>query len=111
MSNSFNDRQLIEISTKQIEDIVDPQYTVIVGSRADGVSFKVDIGRVCYTNRENDSGHSRDKTKSYITGLVDESTLSIERVEWLRRYLREILQKGLRDETVRGYLHNLRYFF
>ena len=52
MSNSFNDRQLIEISTKQIEDIVDPQYTVIVGSRADGVSFKVDIGRVCYTNQE-----------------------------------------------------------
>ena len=111
MSNSFCNRQLIEISTKQIEDIVDPQYTVIVGSRADGVTFKVDIGRVCYISRENYSGNLRNKTKSYITGLVDKSTLSIERIEWLRRYLREILQKGLRDETIRGHLHSLRYFF
>ena len=111
MSNSFSNRQLIEISTKQVEDIIAPQYTVIVGIRSDGVTFKVDIGRVCYTDRENDSGNLRNKTQSYITGLVNESTLSIERTGWLRRYLIEILQKGWRDETVRGKLHNLRYFF
>ena len=111
MSNSFCNRHLIEVSTKQVEDITNPQCTVIVGTRSDGVTFKVDIGRVCYTDRENDSGSLRNKTKSYITGLVDKSTLSIERIEWLRRYLREIFQKGLRDETVRGHLHNLRYFF
>lgn len=111
MSSSFCNRQLIEISTKQVEDIIDPQYTVIVGTRSDGVTFKVDIGRVCYTNRENDSGNLRHKNKRYITGLVDKSTLSIERIESLRRYLVEILQKGLRDETVRGKLHELRYFF
>lgn len=111
MSNSFSDRQLIEVSTKQVKDIIHPQYTVIVGSRSDGVTFKVDIGRVCYTDRENDSGNLRHKTKRYITGLVDKSTLSIERTKWLRKYLLEILQKGFRDETVRGRLHTLRYFF
>lgn len=111
MSNSFCNRQLIEVSTKQVEDIIDPQYTVIVGTRSDGVTFKVDIGRVCYTDRENNSGNLRHKTKSYITGLVDKSTLSIERIEWLRRYLVEILQRGWRDETVRGRLHEVRYFF
>ena len=111
MSNSFSDRQLIEVSTRQVEDIIDPQCTVIVGTRSDGVTFKVDVGRICYTDRENDSGNLRHKTKSYITGLVNESTLSIERIQWLRRYLAEILQKGWRDETVRGKLHSLRYFF
>jgi hypothetical protein len=111
MSNSFSDRQLIEVRTRQVEDIIHPQYIVIVGSRSDGVNFKVDIGRVCYTNRENDSGNLRHKNKRYITGLVDKSTLSIERTKWLRRYLLEILHKGWRDETVRGRLHALRYFF
>ena len=111
VSNSFSDRQLIEVSTKQVENVIYPQYIVIVGERSDGVTFKVDIGRVCYTDRENDSGNLRHKTQSYITGLVNESTLSIERVEWLRRYLVEILQKGWRDETIRGKLHSLRYFF
>ena len=111
MSNSFSDRQLIDISTKQVEKITRPQNIVIVGSRSDGITFKVDIGRICYTSRENDSGNLRHKTKRYITGLVDESTLSIERIEWLRRYLMEILHKGWRDETIRGKLHTLRYFF
>ena len=111
MSNSFCDRQLIEINTKQADDIIHPQYTVIVGSRSDGVIFKVDVGRICYIKRENSSGNLRHRTKRYITGLVDKSTLSLERVEWLRKYLKEILQKGLRDETVRGHLHTLRYFF
>lgn len=111
MSNSFSDRQLIEVSTRQVEDIIDPQCTVIVGTRSDGVTFKVDVGRICYTDRENDSGNLRHKTQSYITGLVNESTLSMERIKWLRRYLAEILQKGWRDETVRGKLHSLRYFF
>ncbi len=110
MSNSFSDRQLIDISTKQVEEITHPQYTIIVGSRTDGVTFKVDIGRICYTTRENESGNFRHKTKRYITGLVDKSTLSQERVEWLRRYLVEVLQKGWRDETIRSKLHNLRYF-
>ena len=111
MSNSFSNRQLVEVSTEQVEDIIDPQYTVIVGTRSDGVTFKVDIGRICYTDRENDSGNLRHKTQSYITGLVNELTLSTERIEWLRKYLAEILQKGWRDETVRSRLHNLRYFF
>lgn len=111
MSNSFCDRELIEIKINQVEDITHPQYTVMVGMMSDGTPFKVDIGRICYTNREDDSGNLQHKNKRYITGQVDESTLSIERIEWLRRYLEEILQKGWRDETVRGNLHNLRYFF
>lgn len=111
MSNFFSDRQLIDISTKQVEEITHPQYTIIVGSRTDGVTFKVDIGRICYTTRENDSGNLRHKIRRYITGLVDTSTLSLERIKWLKRYLIEILQKGWRDETVRGKLHNVRYFF
>lgn len=111
MSKSFTDRPIINVSTKQIEEITHPQYTIVIGSRSDGVTFKVDIGRICYTSRENDSGNLRHKTKRYITGLVDKSTLSLERIEWLKIYLIEILQKGWRDETIRKRLHNLRYFF
>ena len=111
MSNSFTDRQLIEVSISQLEDITHPQYTVIVGISSDGTTFKIDIGRVCYTNREEDSGRFRHKLEHYITGRVDKSTLSIERIEWLKTYLEEILQKGWRDETVRSRLHRLRSFF
>lgn len=111
MSNSFSDRQLIYIGTKQVEEITHPQYTIIVGSRSDGVAFKVDIGRICYTTRENNSDNLPHKKRRYITGLVDKSTLSLERIKWLKRYLIEITQKDWRDETLRGKLHSVRYFF
>lgn len=111
MYNSFRDRNLIEINTKQAIDVIYPQYTVIVGSKADGRTFKMDIGRVCYTDRDEHSTYNRHKTKRYTTCQVKESSLSIERSKWLKIYLIDISQRGWRDESLRSTLSALKIFF
>ncbi|WP_296404217.1 hypothetical protein [Psychrobacter sp.] len=110
MFNNFCDREVVIISTKQTESITSPQDLIIEGLISDGTAFKIDIGRICYLIREDDCGNLRHKTKHYTTGLVKISSLSVERVGWLSAYLDEILQKGWRDETVRGKLHDVRSF-
>lgn len=111
MYNSYCDRKLTEVNTKHIADIVHPHDTIIIGSRSDGIAFKFDIGRVCYLDRESGRGIYRNKTKPHITGLVDTSTLSAERIEWLKKYLSYIDQKGLRDDSLLSSLSILRIFF
>ena len=111
MNNSFRNRNLIEINTNQLVNVKYPQYTVIVGSTSDGRNFKIDIGKVCYTNRAKRSNFKRHKTRRYSTCQVEESSLSIERMEWIRKYLTAISQKSWREDTLRGKVSTLRKFF
>lgn len=104
-------RQLVEINIKSIPDSYEPQTLIVKGTKSDGSSFKVDIGRICYTIREEDGGSSFHKAKNYEAGFVETSSLSLERSVWLRKYLSNIFRSGLREETLRGKLHNVRYFF
>ncbi|MGP9828889.1 hypothetical protein [Psychrobacter sp. AOP1-A1-60] len=110
MSNKFCSRPLIELNNEVMSKIPYPQYSVVVGLIADGTTFKIDIGRICYTSRKKDSGSSLHNSKRYTSSLVDKSTLSMERIKWLRKYLLNLFEKGLRSETVRGILYTLRYF-
>jgi hypothetical protein len=111
MNKTLTIRTIIEIDTKNIPDVYAPQAVVIKGEKADGSSFKVDIGRICYTIREEDSGNLLHKSKRYVTGLVDTASLSSERVIWLQKFLSDSLSRSWRDETLRAKLHYLRYFF
>ncbi len=49
--------------------------------------------------------------KHYIPSPVNNKSLSLERVEWLKNYLYTSFHKGWRDETLRQNLHCLRHFF
>jgi len=111
MNKPLTARTIIELDTRNIPDIYAPQTVVIKGEKADGSSFRVDIGRICYTIREEDSGNLLHKSKRYVTGLVDTASLSSERVIWLQKFLSDSLSRSWRDETLRGKLHYLRYFF
>ncbi|KJY83799.1 hypothetical protein TW81_07120, partial [Vibrio galatheae] len=103
-------RPIVEVDPKSLPSVYSPQATVIKGVRSDGIHFKVDIGSVCYLEREIDSD-SHMSGKHYISCSVNTKSLSPERVEWLRNYLYTVLNKGWRDETLRTHLYNLRYFF
>lgn len=104
-------RKLVEINIKSIPDSYEPQTLIAIGTKSDGSCFKVDIGRICYTVREEDGGGSSHKAKNYEAGFVDISSFSPERSIWLRKYLSNIFCSGFRDETLRGKLHYIRYFF
>lgn len=111
MDSSPNTRKLLEINISNIPESYNPQASIIKGTKADGSYFKVDIGRICYIRREKDSGNSFHKAKEYQAGFVDVSSLSLERVKWLRKYLSHIFSSGCRAETLRAKLHYIRYFF
>lgn len=111
MASSKNTRKLLEISISNIPESYNPQALIIKGEKSDGSYFRVDIGRICYIRREKDSGNSFRKAEEYQAGFVDVSSLSLERVKWLRKYLSHILSSGCRAETVRAKLHCIRYFF
>ena len=110
MSNSLSSRPTIEIDPQDPPEIYAPQAVVVKGIRADGIIFKVDIGRICYLERQEDSGRSSGG-KHHSYGLVRIDTLSSERIRWLKNYLDWVFRKGWRDETIRGRLHYIRYFF
>lgn len=103
-------RPIVEVDPKSLPTVYSPQAAVIKGVRSDGIHFKVDIGSVCYLERELDSD-SHLRGKHYIPCSVNTKSLSPERVEWLRNYLCTMFNKGWRDETLRMHLYNLRYFF
>lgn len=42
---------------------------------------------------------------------VDNSSLSLERVKWFKKYIIHIINKGLRFETIREVLYSIKYFF
>jgi hypothetical protein len=110
MNDSIDSRPLIEVNPKNLPKVYAPQAVVIKGVRADGMHFKVDIGRVCYLERAMDSVRSL-SGKHYIPSSVNTKSLSSVRVEWLRNYLYTAFHKGWRDETLRQNLHCLRHFF
>lgn len=106
-----NSREIIEIYTKKIPKFYQPHSAIVKGVKADGSPFKVDIGRICFKNREKDAGNYYHKSKTYTFDSVDVSSLSSERIVWLKNYLQYVFHKGWRDETLRGRLHGVRYFF
>lgn len=110
MSKSLTARPTIEVNPQNPPKLYAPQAVVVKGVRADGLFYKVDIGRICYLERDEDSGRSSGG-KHHSLGLVSTDSLSLERVDWLRNYLDCVLRKGWRDETLRGRLHYIRYFF
>ena len=110
MNDSIVHRPLIEVKTRNLPKVYAPQAVVIKGVRSDGMDFKVDIGRVCYLERELDSDNNL-SGKHYIPSFINTKSLSSERVEWLRNYLYTAFHQGWRDETLRMHLYNLRYFF
>jgi len=103
-------RQLIEIDPQNPPEVYSPQCVIVKAARSDGLIFKVDIGRVCYLEREKDSEVSP-SGKNYTAGNVLSESLSNARTKWLRNYLSVAFSKGWRNETVRGALHYVRYFF
>ncbi len=110
MDKSFTARPLVEVNPQNPPKVYAPQSVVVKGAGADGLLFNVDIGRICYLEREkNTARHYRGK--HYIAALVFTDSLSSERITWLRNYLDTIFRKGWRNETLRGRLHYLRYFF
>lgn len=110
MNNTFTTRPVIEIDPCNLPEVYPPQAVLIKSVRSDGISFRVDIGRICYLEREKDGGGAH-SGKHYVVGRVDVSSLSMKRIDWLRNYLDAALCKGWRNETLRGYLHLLRSFF
>ncbi|WP_193074894.1 hypothetical protein [Pseudomonas sp. FME51] len=110
MNEFLASRPLIEVNSKKLPEVYAPQSVVIKGIRSDGVHFKVDIGRVCYLERAMDSEGFL-SGKHYIPSPVNNKSLSLERVEWLKNYLYTSFHKGWRDETLRQNLHCLRHFF
>mgnify|MGYP000129612838 FL=1 len=110
MNSIMNQRPIVELDTKRLPKIYSPQAAVIIGIRADGIQFKVDIGRVCYLERAMDS-ESRLSGKRYVPSCVNTNSLAPSRVEWLKNYLQVVFSKGWRDETLRAYLHSIRHFF
>jgi hypothetical protein len=110
MSDSLSSRPTIEIDPQNPPEIYAPQAVVVKGIRADGIIFKVDIGRICYLERQEDSSRSSGG-KHHSYGLVRIDSLSSERIRWLKNYLGWAFRKGWRDETIRGRLHYIRYFF
>ncbi len=110
MNDSIVHRPIIEVKTRNLPKVYAPQAVVIKGVRSDGIHFKVDIGRVCYLEREMDSDNNL-SGKHYIPSPVNTKSLSPERVEWIRNYLYTAFHQGWRDETFRGHLYNLRHFF
>ncbi|MBE0463110.1 hypothetical protein [Halomonas colorata] len=110
MSKLFTARPTIEVDPRNPPELYAPQAVVVKGVRADGLFYKVDIGRICYLERDEDSGYSSGG-KHHSFGLVSTDSLSSERVSWLRNYLDCAFRKGWRDETLRGRLHYIRYFF
>ncbi|MGV3002788.1 hypothetical protein [Vibrio sp. E150_018] len=110
MNDSIDCRPLIEVNPNYLPKVYSPQAVVVKGVRSDGIHFKVDIGRVCYLDREMDSAHHL-SGKHYIPSSVNRNSLSSVRVEWLRNYLYTAFHRGWRDETLRQNLHCLRHFF
>lgn len=111
MTIILKSRKVIVVNIDDIAKINKAQCLILEGRKANGSIFKVDIGRICYTIREEDSGKGLHKTKKYLTGAVDPQSLSLKRSKWLKDYLLHILSKGLRNESIRAELYQLRYFF
>lgn len=105
----MNSRQLIEVNPQNPPKIFAPQSVIVKSEQSDGGGFQVDIGRICYLSRDKDSNYANGK--SYTHGDVCKSSLSTERADRLRNFLNEAFQKGWRNETLRGRLHCVRYFF
>ncbi len=103
-------RPIVEVSIGHPPAVFAPQGVIVKGFKSDGSLFQVDIGRVCYLDRKKDLDMPS-KGKNHTKGRVNIDSLSSERVNWVRNYLSCILRTGWREETLRGELYNLRYFF
>lgn len=109
MNKSMTARYTVEITLGALPQIYSPQSTIVKGTRADGMEFKVDIGRVCYFDRENDSDKSL-SGKHYKAKSVGINSLSQARIKWVKNYLYMVFNKVWRDETARQHLTCVRYF-
>ena len=110
MNKSYAARTIIEIDPRNLTQIFAPQSVVVKGKRADGKPFQVDVGRICYLERERDSKRSSGG-KHHSIGKVCPDSLSPARTLWIRNFLNAALRMGWREETLRGNLHYVRYFF
>lgn len=112
MMNNPTNRQLITLSLKESSSndyhklLLNPQLLILSGEQTDGTNFKIDIGRICYLNRDKEIGSHNLKSEIY----VDTTSLSAIRITWLKNYLNVVLNKGWRQETIRTYLSTLRLF-
>ena len=107
LNKRFTSRPLVEINPKSPPNVYAPQSVVIKGIKADGIPYKVDVGRMCYLDRE----ECVSKGRFHMFGPVNTRSLSHQRVAWFKNYLDCSFRKGWRDETLRGKLHCVRYFF
>ncbi len=106
-----NTRHTVEVDLKDIANIKDVQSLIIKGAMADGRIFRVDIGRLCYTKRDQDVHNYFHSYSQYAALRVDYHSLSSERTLWLSSYLEYISRKSVRNETIRGILYHVKSFF
>jgi hypothetical protein len=103
-------RHLVVVSPQNLPEVYSPQTIVVRGVKSDGMLFNVDIGRVCYLEREDNSVHYS-HSNNFTVKKVSPRSLSRERVKWLRNYLNFVFHLGWRDETLRTALGCVRSFF
>ena len=66
-----NTRHTVEVDLKDIANIKDVQSLIIKGAMADGRIFRVDIGRLCYTKRDQDVHNYFHSYSQYAALRVD----------------------------------------
>lgn len=106
----FEKRKTFVLDLKDMSTVSNIQNLILKGVKSDGSDFRVDIGRVCYTQREEEAHNAFHKYNQHEAAKVCLNSLSLERVQWIDRYLKYISQKDMRNETVRGMLYQLKNF-
>ncbi|CAA0089564.1 Uncharacterised protein [Zhongshania aliphaticivorans] len=110
MIKKTKDRSIIYLNLQETNKVFAAESVVIQGRLADDSVFFVDVGRLCYLERSRVPVY-QSRGKPFTPSEVSAETLSKVRVKWFKSYLNIILHKGWRDETVRGRIYYLRYFF
>lgn len=108
---TMNQRTIIEMDLIDINENVEFQNLVLKSKKSDGSICRIDIGRLCYTTRDKDTRYYVHASEKYKTVWVDNNSLSLDRVQWFKKYTMYTINQGFRLETIRETLYSIKYFF